>query len=209
MSVQFYGKCDRNKYGKIASVKPAWTMDTHIEELRERIDSKKRALERGEIPPDSIMQAKEEIAKEEGKLSSILESKPNFTGGDKDKIWKIYKDIGNDIRNAMFTRSDMKMGFASPHEEARRMKDNGLISVSREVADICQENNIKVRETKNGLAVSRDGATQLWKLSGYALGEPTNVEVLRRDKATARTGYRGSEEGEITVRRRGRRPKEE
>lgn len=180
MSIQFFGKIDLNKDGKIASKIPAWAMRPHIEELEEEIGRKERALEAETIPMDSIPKTKEDLRKEKKKLQDILESKPTLTETEQNKVWKIYKDLGTAIKPALFSRSDMMKGLASAHEEMRRMKDP-VMSINREVADICESNGIRVTEKKEGLFVSRDGAIDMWKHIGRYLGEQTNVEILRKD----------------------------
>lgn len=180
MSIKFFGKIDLNKDGKIASKIPAWAMRTHIEDLEEEIGRKERALEAGTIPLDNIPKTKEELRNEKKKLQSILESKPELTETEKNKVWKVYKDLGTAIKPALFSRSDMQKGLASAHEEMRRMKDP-VMSINKEIAELCEANGIRVTEKKEGLYVSRDGAVDMWKHIGRYLGEATNVEVLRKD----------------------------
>lgn len=187
MSIKFFGKSDINQHGNISSEVPSWAMTSMIEELQESIRSKKAGIEMGTIPHDGITMAREEMKKEEAMLDKILSSKPKFSEQEENMIFKTHKEMASKIQETQYTRSEMKLGLVDIHEEARRMSEP-IIKITKEQADICKDNNIRVTEERGGLCVTRDGATQLWKLIGRYFGEPTNVETLRKDKATARTG---------------------
>lgn len=178
--IKFFGKVDLNKEGNISSQMPAWSMKNQLEELEEEVARKERALERGDIPHDSIATTREDLKKEKKQLNAIKESKPKFSETEENKLWKMHKDLGNVIKPTLFTRSEMMKGTASPHEEMRRMKDP-CISVPKEIAELCSDNGIKVSEEKNNFLVSRDGASHMWKLIGRYFGENTNIEALRKD----------------------------
>lgn len=185
--MKFFGKIDHNQHGNISSQKPAWAMQTLVEDLEENINAKRIALELGHVPYDSIPGTKEELKKAEAKLRQILESRPQFKENEENSIHKMCKEMSEKIQETMFTRSEMKMGTVDAHEEARRMVDP-IVKLTKEQADLAKENNIKVFEKPGGLYASRDGATQLWKLIRYYFGENANVETLRKDKATSLTG---------------------
>jgi hypothetical protein len=183
--VTFFSKVDINKHGKIGSQMPAWTMTTLVEELREGIDRKERALEAGTIPSDDIMKTKENLKREKERYESIVSGRPELSETDENMLLKSYKTLGSEIGNSMFTRSDMKMGLADAHEEVRRMKDP-IIGVNKDIAGLCEENGISVSKKNGANYVSRDGATKIWKIIGKYFGEPSNVESLRRDKVKSR-----------------------
>ena len=181
MPIVFYGQIDRNTKGNIGSQYPAWMLEGQIEQYREGIESKKRRLARGEVPQDSIPQVMQEIERESKRLDEIVGSKPKLTDKENDEIAKVYKTLSDDIKDSMFTRTDMMKGLASPNEEYKRMK-TPVIKVTDKVAELCEANGIRVESGK----VSRDGATKLWKITGAYLNEKTNVENLRRDGLSAR-----------------------
>ena len=185
--ISFFGGVDKNKKGNRASEVPSWAMQTHIEDLREGIASKERAIERGDIPLDSIPQTRAEIQKEKQRLTDILDSRPKASPDVEDKLWKVYRSLSKDIQDSLFTRSDMKLGLASPHEEARRMV-NPIIKVTKDIVELCEKNGVPVAVKGNEAYLTRNNASKIWKWAGHYLGEPTNVETLRRDKVTARTG---------------------
>lgn len=176
----FFGKIDINKDGRIASPMPAWAMRVKIEDLQEEIESKERALERGDIPQDSLVITREETKKLKKRLNDILESRPKFSDVTENKLHKTHKELGAIIKPTLFTKSEMAKGTASPHEEARRMKDP-VIPVTPEIAELCIDNGIQPAKQKGGYYVSRDNAVHMWKLIGNYFGAETNMESLRKD----------------------------
>lgn len=174
--IVFFGDVDKNKRGTISSQYPAYTMLVHVDELKESIASKQRQLDRGVIPPADVPEAFEVLAREKARLEKIEASRPELSDGQKDRIAKEYKRLAKEISNSLFTRSEMQMGTASAHEEARRMV-NPIIKVDPEIAEAC---NI---QTTNGM-VSRNDASRIFKIIGHTIGEATNVETLRKDKRT-------------------------
>jgi len=189
--IEFFGGIDR-KEGKpdarVTSQLPAWYHEGQIDDLRENIARKEREIARGAIPFENIMRAKEEVKREKAKLELIEESRPKLNDVTKDAIYNSYKELGDQIKDYMYTRSEMKLGTVSAHEEADRMVKPS-IPVSPEIARMC---NLKVVDGK----VSRNDASIAWKMMGKLLGDvPTNVETLRRDNVTMRTGGRPKKGG--------------
>ena len=178
-SIVFFGEIDRSEKGKIKSEFPAWYFENNVEDLEEEVGQKKRALERKNINWEDIEATKQEVALLEEKLKSIKGSKPKLKGADKDRVYKEYNRLKGEIRDSMFTRTEMMKGLASAHEEAKRMTEPG-ISVDPELADAC---NIRLTKGK----VSRNDASKMFKIMGKVLGDvPTNTEYLRRDRNTGR-----------------------
>lgn len=181
--MDFFGNVDRDPQGRIKSEYPAWFFKAHIDQLQESIDSGKRRLARGEVPLDGVMYAKARIEQEEVKLREITSSAPTLGQGEEDKLKKFYNELSLRIQESLFTRSEMMLGLADPHEEARRMSEP-CIKLSKELKELASISNVKV----TGELVTRNGATKMFQLVGRILGEPINVEFLRKDKATSRTG---------------------
>jgi len=75
----------------------------------------------------------------------------------------------------------MSLGTASGHAEAKRMSEHQMSvqSISPEMAAAL---NLKIEDGK----VNRTALERTWKICGKILGEETNTEVLRRDRATFR-----------------------
>jgi len=154
-------------------------MEQHIDDMREGIESKKRAIARGDMPMDAIPMAKAEIDKEEARLNAILESKPKLSPQEKDMIANIHKELGEKISESMFTYDEMHKGFADPHKEVNRMM-KPIIKIDKATAEICEENGIKVERSRNTLLLTRNAASKMYKIIGRYLGENGNVEQLRR-----------------------------
>jgi len=72
----------------------------------------------------------------------------------------------------------MQKGLVNPHEEARRMVNN-IISVDEAHGGLFKNMNILPQDGK----ITRNQAAKAFKIIGKLLGEPTNIEYLRRDKA--------------------------
>jgi hypothetical protein len=179
-SVEFFGKVDKGQKGEISSQFPAWYFESHLDELRESIARKERSLKRGDIPPDSIPETRAELAKESERLKAIEGSKPTLSDQEKNLLYKCHKSLGSKIQDSMFTRSEMMMGTASPHEEAKRMSQP-IIVLSKEELSLAKGCGVTV-DDKN--MVSRNAASRIFKMVGKLIDQPTNIEVLRKDKAT-------------------------
>ena len=117
------------------------------------------------------------------RYDEIVSSRPKLRAGDKDNLYKLYKDVGEKIKDSLFTRTDMAKGLADPHEELDRQK-NQRISLPLETENmISLVSGMNVKISKKG-QVNRDDAIRIYRIAGKYLGEDTNVERLRRDTAT-------------------------
>ena len=177
--IVFFGEIDRNEKGQIKSEFPAYYFENNVEDLRDEIGWKNRALERKNINWEDVESTKKEVEGLETKLHLIETSRPKLKGADKDKIYNEYKRLGGELRDAMFPRTEMMKGLASAHEEAKRMISPS-ISIDPRFATAF---NVKATKGK----VSRDDASKIWKIMGKTLGDvPTNTEYLRRDRNTGK-----------------------
>lgn len=173
--LEFFGKVDRDRDGNIGSTLPAWYFDAQVDTMKEGIQRREAALERGDIPSDYVYQTREDLKRDRERLDGIESSRPRLNEVQTSTLGKTYKELSSDIRDSMFTRDDVQRGFADAHEEARRMV-KPCIKVDPELARKCGVTNIV-----NGM-VSRNDATKILKITGKALGEETNVERLRKMK---------------------------
>jgi len=174
--VEFFGDTDKNKSGNISSEAPAWYFKQHKENLENEISSTKNRLDRGEVPEAQKPETMAELARMRRKLDAINESQPKLNDSQKDIIAKTRSVLGDKIKDAMFTRTEMKMGLADAHEEARRMADP-CIKVSHEEAVLIKKAGGRI---SNDGKVSRNDAEKAWKLMGRSIGENSNTESLRR-----------------------------
>jgi len=174
--IEPFGAVDRKgkqEDGIIASQYPGWYHDQQVDEMKESVESQKRALKRDAVPPEEVPYVKNRIKIEEQRHREIVDSKPSLDGKGEDFISNLNKNLGEKIRELMFTRCEMKLGLADAHEEARRMK-TPCISVSPVVAA-----SFGVPCTAG--KVTRDGATKIWQMTQKLQGGSTNPELLRRD----------------------------
>lgn len=177
-----FGSVDRNRDNEIASEWPAWAQERNVDNLKEEINQIEAGIRSGRFTPDEIHEARQNKANKESRLDSIMKSKPRPSHEEKNMLWKLYKSFGEKISESMFTRSDMNFGLAPAHEEAKRMK-RPCITLDADECKIALSCNV-IPDKKR--MVSRDKASKVFKLLGKILGEPANVEHLRRDQRTER-----------------------
>jgi hypothetical protein len=184
--IQFFGEIDRvggTKTGTIKHSFPAWYFTNKLEELSFEINDLRNTIQdEGNLVgahKDSIPELKRELASKESQMAQIVDSMPKLSPKDKDAIASVYGELGAQIRDSMFTYTDMQRGTASAHEEARRQKE-ACINVPHGATMLMQNMGINA---KQGGKISRDEAAKAWKIFGRLLGEPTNVETLRKDFA--------------------------
>lgn len=183
-NVDLYSNLDRDRYGNIASEFPAWYFETHLDNMKEELNSIERRLERGAVSQEEQPYARAEMERLKEKIRSIEKSKPQIKDGERTTLQKCYRELAGKIQDSMFTYSEMMMGTANANEEARRMV-NPCIGLSASLKTLAKTCNVKMAQ---GGTVSRNGAIKIWKIIGKLINEGTNVESLRRDKATTLTG---------------------
>lgn len=172
----FFGEIDRNKDGKVASEYPAWTFPRQIENAKEEIDKKQRALDGGFVDRESEGEYKMAIERETERLTAIENSRPSLDKSEIDLCSKVYKSLVAGIGKTMPTRNDMHHNLIDAHDE-NRLNTSPSISVSADAAKMAQENEIRISDSGN---MSRNDASRLAKILGHILGENTNMERLRR-----------------------------
>jgi len=185
-----YGEVDRDVRQRVASEYPAWYFTTHLNNMKEERDMLKRRIDRGEVPHDNVPQSIAEVKAMTERIELIENSRPDLSDKEKENLFKLHNELSTKISDAMFSRSEMMMGTASAHEEARRMveKTIGLSPPLRGLAKTC---NVQIAGSK----ISRNDATKIWKIIGRLLGVGTNVEGLRKDRATVVTNLTSAQMG--------------
>lgn len=174
---KYFGDVDRNKKGEIGSQYPSWYFEQQQDELRESMEFKKRAIERGSIPKDSVAETLADIAREEQRLREIEQGRPRLKDSELDEVAKTREEIGAHISEALFTRTEESKNLTSGHEEARRMMKPCIKVTSDAMARACKDCGVTI---KDGM-ITRNEAAKVWKIMGKLIGEDTNVERLRRD----------------------------
>jgi len=174
---KIFGDVDKTEKGKIKSQYPAWYYDQQIEDMKESIRQREYQLDN-----DLVMQTekgiqRERLRQEKERLDQIEASRPKLSPTETEEFAKIRKEMGTEIRDQMFTRSEMDRGLADAHEEARRMTEPIIKIKNEKEAKLAEECGVKV--SKDG-KVSRKDAEKMWKIVSKSLGEMSNVEGLRR-----------------------------
>jgi len=162
---------------KIASTIPLWYNPTYKEELENTIAIMSHALREGQVPEGRRSEYQANLKMLKDRLQSIDDAIPKFDKKAIDYVSRVISSLSEKIRNAMFTRDEMMKGLADPNEEARRMTQPCITLTEHEIrwAKAC---NVKVYDGK----ASRTACELMWKIGRRILGEPTNVEVLRKDR---------------------------
>lgn len=173
---QVFGSVDLNDKGQVKSTYPSWYFDHLRDELKNEIDRMKTQLKFDRIPKSEVAITQDRLAQKEIKLKDIESSTIDLRGKMKDRVSKVYNEIGEKITETMFSRDDMRKGLADAHEEMKRMTEP-IIEVRGDLTSFAKACNVKVVKGK----VTRDGAAKMWKIAGKALDERTNVEALRKD----------------------------
>ena len=178
-SIVFFSEQDMTvKDGKkiISSEYPMWYNPNVVDEIEEDIRRDEYVLRMGYVKEAQLPQVKERLAGLQKKLEAIRESEPKLTDAQKDRLDRVSKNLGEEIKNKMFTYSQMMKGTADPHAEAQRMVTPS-IPVDKDIAQLAEACNVRVVDGK----ISRDGASKIWKISRRALGDMSDCEELRRD----------------------------
>lgn len=177
-NIQFFGDVDRQgkKDGEaITSEYPAFYFPIQLDELRETVEKTERNLKLGLVPASEREYAEADLRRSKERLKKIQNSMPKFNAKEKDALAKVRSDLGDQIGDSMFTRTEMRKGLANAHEEARRMSEP-IIKVGG-AGKLFENMGIKPVRGK----VSRNQASKMWKVIGKILEEPTNTEYLRKD----------------------------
>lgn len=171
----FYGAVDRaggRSDGRVVSQLPAWRHKKGIEDMKEELAGIERKLKYGGAHPEEKPYLDVERKNIQNRYDAIMKSKPAFTAFEKKKMEKEYKELGENIRESLFTRDQMWTRKADAHKELARMK-TPCVKVPQYLADL---GDVKL---VNGKA-PRDKASKLWATAGDYLDADTNPENLRR-----------------------------
>jgi hypothetical protein len=179
-AIRFFSKIDmKTTDGKtrVVSEYPAWYFDHIKEELQENIRQNKFILEndRG-ITREKRIEVSQQLERMESKFSEIEGGVPEMNAVDKDKVAKARVDLTKQIKDSLFSRSQMQKGLADAHKEAKRMTEP-CIKLSPEAEEVASWCGVKA----SGGKLNRNDATRVWKIVGKYLGEETNIEAYRKD----------------------------
>jgi len=187
--IAFFGGPDRKEGkpdGKICSEYPAWYHQPLVDDLYEEIAKSERSMkymdEHDILDYTTRARLTKQIKAKKKRIEEIEASRPKLRGKDKDDLYKVYQDLGDQVKEGLFTKSEMKLGSAPVHEEVKRIVDPKIrLRMEPELAK-----SLNLNITSDGM-ISRSQAEKGWKIIGALLGEPTNVESLRADRLTVRS----------------------
>jgi len=173
---QIFGSVDLTEKGQVKSAYPSWYFDQLRDDLQNEVDRMERQIDSDVLPRSELPLVKERLKQKRDKLLNLDAAAVELRGKQKDRAYKVYEDIGAQIKETMFSRDDMRKGLADAREEMKRMTEP-CIDLRGDALKAAQACNVKVVKGK----VTRDGAAKVWKIFGKALGERSNVEALRKD----------------------------
>lgn len=178
--MEIFGSVDKNRDGVVTSMYPAWYFTRQADDLREEIARLEHSLNAGLILDQNVPQERANLAKHKKQLERIEASRPGVSVGERDRLYKVYKELGAAIESSMFTRDDMLYGTADAHEEASRMADP-CIELKGDALEMVVQCGGRVDKKSK---VSRNAAAKAFKIIGKLIDEPSNIEVLRRNRLT-------------------------
>jgi hypothetical protein len=177
--IGIFGKADMNAKGEVGSEVPSWMAPRHLDLLEEEIRQEEQSIEDGFIPPQNIQDVKYNLKKKQEKLDELKNAKPKVQGKLRDDIAHAREELGEDISEAMFSRTEMKKGLANPHDEANRMSGPCIKIKNETMARVAKELGIEP-DKKTGM-VTRNQASRIWKIMSGLIDDETNTERLRKD----------------------------
>src|SRR3990172_7732653 len=112
--IRFFAEFEKHPKGGYKSEMPAWYSPKMLEDLKEELKGKEHALRIGVKLPneDEVRQQAVEL---KSRISEIESSKPKCTGKQKDELDALQKQLGEKIRDSMYSRDEMSMRLADPH----------------------------------------------------------------------------------------------
>ncbi len=189
--IKFFGKIDFNAKGNVSASYPAWYFTPHIDELKEEVSDVERALKTKSVPYDQIPMMEDKLKMSQFRYESIIGSRPKLSDVEEDNLAKVYTELSKRIADAMFSYSEEMFGTASAHEVVRRQK-KFCVPIAKNLAK-------SLFIDWDDAMTTIKGATKAWKIIGKLLGEPTNEEVLRRDRSTVKSNFLGLQDPHESV----------
>ncbi len=175
--IRFFAEFERHPKGGYKSEMPAWYTPRQVEELKEELKSKEHALRIGvKLPPEHEAELRQQATELKSRITEIEASRPKWTGKQKDELDSIQKELGEQIRDSMYSRDEMMQRLADPHKELKRAMDLNF-KIDPDLASAAGVPFVKGK-------TSREGAIKVWKMirRGIDPDNETNPEYLRRQK---------------------------
>ncbi len=176
MELEVFGKVDRDEKGKVKSDYPAFCFPQHKEELEESIRYKQSQLDKGLIIKSEEGFAREALSKEKTRLKEIDNSITRYSQKEIDYLAVCRKSLGKKVQDLMPRQSQIERKLANAHEEANKISEPCL-KLDPEEVDFIKACDQSI--TNDG-KISRGQAEKCWKIASRIIGEPSNIEELRR-----------------------------
>jgi len=175
--IHWFGEVDMNERSGLPGADyPSYYFDPQIRDLENEVRSMERQIEDGVYTGKDLRNFKERYQQRKARLDQILASKPVLEGPIKDKVKKARKDLGQLIRESMFTYSSMNRMTDDPQIEANRMEGPCIEIKDPVVAEFVQQRGFRITRGK----ISRNAACVIHKVMGKVLGEEIlDIEELR------------------------------
>jgi hypothetical protein len=176
--MKVFGTTDMDRKGKHVADYPSWYFDQQKEELGKDIVDSEREIEDEPFPDaSSRLRAKENLRKKKARFEQIQADAPSLTGADKDEILNLRKGIAPRLSEAHPSRTDKEKGLVDTHEEVRRMTEPVVEIKGEKEAEFAKQCQIPISVDGK---VSRNDMDRMYKIMSKMVGEPTDIEYLRR-----------------------------
>jgi hypothetical protein len=148
------------------SMMPTWYNPSHLEEENDWIRRAKGQMDQNLVPHDDVMRLKAELKLRENKVKKILQSRMETEKRiekNKDESFSRYKELEEKIKESMPSRDEMFHVDGKHGMRARRVDPR--IEAETEIY--------------------RKHLVREWKIIGKVIGENTNIERLRKGRASS------------------------
>jgi hypothetical protein len=172
----FFTEIDYDSKGNLRAVYPFYHNLKVMEDARDNLRRMERSVDRGDIPKDYLPQTMNMI-KETKVMIDTYESHLPSIKKNIDGVKRTRDILADVIAPTLFTRREMSLGLVDPHEEARRMAEP-CIDVPQDLRAIAAKNGVMM---DNRNRASRNDISRLYQMCQRELGEPADVEYLRKD----------------------------
>ena len=171
--IVWFTEVDYNPNGKVSADFPAYYFD--LKELKEDIRALSEQLDDGIYQGKRKRDAEKRLTTLKDRFDKIESGRPKLEGPTKDKVVRSAKDLGERIKDSMFSYDSHWKQTADPHEVAERM-----VNPCIEVKDECVASFVKQRgfRVENG-KISQNDASIVFKVMSKLLGEPSDTDRLR------------------------------
>lgn len=174
--INFFTEIDYNSKGQLKSVYPFYHNTKVMDDARESLRRMEKSVERGDVPAQYMPETMSMIKNTKDMLEAYESHLPSLERNI-DMVVSVRNKLVELIAPTLFTRREMTLGLVDPHEEAKRMAEP-IIEVPKELRGIAVKNGVML--DKRGKA-SRNDLSRLYQMCQRKLGEPGDVEYLRKD----------------------------